>query len=157
MNQTEMAITNIYHSINLFNTSVFTKEDIAERLSIKLRYWSHSSAIATHNNKCYMFIDDRISEQRQWQHFGHEMYHYFHDETSYALLNESYATYGETKADYFSYHFCVPTFMLLQIKGVDVYDVMELFNVEFNFALRRLEMYQSKVIERSNKYAWSYK
>lgn len=38
--------------------------------------------------------------------------------------------------------------MLQEIKGVDVYDVVELFNVEFDFALRRLEMYKNKWLSR---------
>ena len=84
------------------------------------------------------------------------MYHYFYDETNYDLLHENYAEYGESKADYFAYHFCVPTFMLYNLKGVDVYDVMELFNVEFDFALRRLEMYKNKMLERVGIYERSY-
>lgn len=36
----------------------------------------------------------------------------------------------------------------MNLKGVDVYDVMQLFNVEFDFALRRLEMYYSKCLAK---------
>lgn len=148
MNKTEILISNFYHSINILDVSLFTIETITERLSIKLCYWSHSSAIASYGDMCCVFINESLSKCGQWQNFGHEMYHYLHDETSYDLLNESYAEYGETKADYFAYHFCVPTFMLQQLKEVSVYDVMELFNVEFDFAMRRLEMYMNKCITK---------
>lgn len=38
--------------------------------------------------------------------------------------------------------------MLMQFKGAEVYDVMDLFNVDYSFALRRLEMFRSKMIGR---------
>src|SRR5699024_4458359 len=135
----------------------FTIAAITERLNINVHHWPHSSAIATHDNRYYVFINESINEQQQWQDFGHEMSHYFTDHSNSNLLEESFIDYCETKADYFAYHFCVPTFMLQQLKGVDVYKIMNLFNVEFDFAMRRLEMYESKLIERRNKYAWSYK
>ena len=157
MNKTEQLIYDFYQSINVSNATSLMIELITERLNMHLLYWNESSAIARHDDRYIVFINESINEQQQWQDFGHEMSHYFTDHTRSNLLKESFVDYCETKADYFAYHFCVPTFMLKKIKGVDVYDVMELFNVEFDFALRRLEMYSNKVIERRNKYAWSYK
>lgn len=152
MNRTEEVIKSFYLSIGINDPFLLSKELIVEYLNIKLFYWPHSSAIAIHDDRYIVFLNDNLSMQQQWQEFGHEMYHYFYDETNYNVLRESYANYGESKADYFAYHFCVPTFMLYNLKGVDVYDVMELFNVEFEFALRRLEMYRNKVINRRNDY-----
>ncbi len=146
MNKTEALITHFYKSIDLIDVSLLSITTITERLDIMLHYWKYPSSIANYRGKWCVCIDENINDCRQWQSFGHEMGHYFNDETTYALLNESYAAYGETKADYFAYHFCVPTFMLQQLKEVSVYDVMELFNVEFDFAMRRLEMYRSKII-----------
>lgn len=148
MNRTERYIQQFYQSINIYDPLLLTIEQIVDHLNLKIMYWPHSSAIASHNDNYIIFLNERLSMQRQWQEFGHEMYHYFYDETNYNVLRESYATYGESKADYFAYHFCVPTFMLEKLKGVDVYDVMRLFNVEFNFALRRLEMFRNKIIGR---------
>lgn len=150
MNQTEKHIMNFYKSINIIDPLLLSVEIVSEYLNMKLYYWKHSSAIATYNNQYIIFLNNQLSMQQQWQEFGHEMYHYFYDETKYDLLNENYAEYGESKADYFAYHFCIPTFMLHQFKEVSVYDVMELFNVEYDFAFRRLEMYESKFIERRN-------
>ena len=148
MNQTEKHIMNFYKSINIIDPLLLSKELITEQLNIKLFYWKHSSAIVRRNDKYHLFINESLTMQRQWQEFGHEMYHYFYDETNYNVLRETYATYGESKADYFAYHFCVPTFMLMQFKGAEVYDVMDLFKVDYSFALRRLEMFRSKMIGR---------
>lgn len=141
-------IKNFYQSIKVDGPNILTIDFIVDYLCLNLVYWPYSSAIATHNNRYIVFINNSINERQQWQEFGHEVYHYFYDETNYNALKETYAYYGESKADYFAYHFCVPTFMLQQLKGVDVYDVMRLFNVEFDFAMRRLEMYQSKVLTK---------
>lgn len=148
MNLTEKYIYKFYRSMNINEPRLLSCELVIDYLDMKLKYWPHSSTIAAHDNRYIVFINESITMQQQWQEFGHEMYHYFYDNTSYDLLKVTYAEYGETKADYFAYHFCVPTFMLQNIKGVDVYDVMYLFNVEFDFALRRLEMYKSKCINR---------
>lgn len=153
MNNTELFIMQFYESISVICPYELSIMHIAEKLNMEVCFWNFGSAIAQFNGIHKMFINKRLSEQQQWQDFGHEMYHYFFDNTRYDLLKESYAEYGESKADYFAYHFCVPTFMLDNLKEVSVYDVIEFFNVEFYFALRRLEMYQSKLMSRRK---WSY-
>src|SRR5690625_1553252 len=150
MNQTEKTVMKFYRSINIESFMELSINNIIERLNINLFFWDENSSIVFYKDKYVVFINNKISKQKQWQEFGHEMYHYLYDETTYNKLKETYATYGESKADYFAYHFCVPTFMLSELKEVNVYDVMSLFNVEFDFALKRLEMYHNKIIERSN-------
>lgn len=146
MNRTEKYIQQFYKSINVSDPLLLTIELVIEHLDLEVMYWPHSSAIAIHGDRYIVFLNDNLSMQRQWQEFGHEMYHYFYDETNYDLLKETYAIYGESKADYFAYHFCVPTFMLMQLKEVSIDVITRLFNVEFDFALRRLEMYQGKLM-----------
>lgn len=148
MNNTEQYIQQFYKSINVSDPLLLTIELVIEHLDLEVMYWPHSSAIASYNDNYIIFLNDRLSMQQQWQDFGHEMYHFFFDNECYDVLKETYASYGETKADYFAYHFCVPTFMLMQFKGVDVYDVVNKFNVEFDFALRRLEMYHNKILTK---------
>jgi len=146
MNYTELFVTNFYQSINISGVHSLSIDVIVNRLNIELRYWQYVSSIAYDGGQYYVFINDSVSTQRQWQEFGHEMAHYFNDRCDRKYLNVSFLDYSEVKADYFAYHFCVPTFMLFSIKNVSVYDIMELFNVEFDFALRRLEMYKGKFL-----------
>lgn len=147
MNNTEQYIQQFYKSINLCDPLLLTVELIVDYLDLEVMYWPHSSSIATYKGRYVIFLNDQLSMQQQWQDFGHEMYHFFFDNTQYNILKETYAIYGESKADYFSYHFCVPTFMLMQLKEVSVDVITRLFNVEFDFAHRRLEMYKSKVLQ----------
>jgi len=153
MNRTELFVMEFYKTINVLDTSLLSIANISEKLNVNVHYWNHSSAVANFKEDCCMFINQRKTHSEQWQDFGHEMHHYFFDEISYDKLNESYGIYGETKADYFAYHFCVPTFMLMKLKGVSVYEVMSIFNVEYEFAMRRLDMYRSKLFERGGHIA----
>lgn len=153
MNLTERFIMNFYQSINISLPSELSIESITEKLDLEVHFWNFGSAIVERKGTYKIFINNNLNTRQQWQDFGHEMSHFFHDRINKKLLFNCFIDYRETKADYFAYHFCVPTFMLYNLKGVDVYDVMELFNVEFDFALRKLEMYQSKLISRRSSYA----
>lgn len=156
MNETELLVTSFYESFNIYDPHFLSIEIIVDLLQMKLVYWSYTSAIAELNNDYCMFINDTKNKQQQWQEFGHEMSHFFKDNNcNRKLVKESFVSYCETKADYFAYHFCVPTFMLMNLKNVTVYDVVNLFNVEFNFALRRLDMYKNKFMSRRD-YVGSY-
>lgn len=146
MNKTEFFIMNFYKTIKLLDASLLSIPTVSEQINIRIHYWRHSSAIGSLDDEYCVFIDNRENERAQWQEFGHEMYHYFFDDTSYNQLKEDYGTYGESKADYFAYHFCVPTFMLQNLKGVNAHDIATLFNVEFSFALKRAEMYKNSIM-----------
>lgn len=153
MNATEKFVMRFYQNIDVHEPFLLSKEMIVDHLGIKLIYWQNTSSIAKYQGNYYLFLNENLTEQRQWQEFGHEMYHYFFDHEEYRYY---YSIYGESKADYFAYHFCVPTFMLSELKEVSVYDVIDLFNVEFDFALRRLEMYSNNVLGRNMSYARAY-
>lgn len=153
MNNTERFVEKVYNYMGINDTSEISFDKISHSLNFKILYWPYSSELVCYNGKFKVFINELLTLQQQWQDFGHEMHHYFFDEISYDKLNESYGLYGETKADYFAYHFCVPTFMLMKLKGVSVYEVMSIFNVEYEFAMRRLDMHRSKLFERGGHIA----
>lgn len=51
--------------------------------------------------------------------------------------------YTEWQANYFAYHFAVPTFMLEKLNIQTAQDIVNHFDVDYAFALRRLEMYRN--------------
>ena|SRR5690625_1346403 len=146
MNRTETYIEKLFQNIDIYHPHQLCKDFIAQQLNLSIIYWPFTSEITLYKGIYKVFINQKQSLQQQWQDFGHEMYHYCHDHVSYDLLHESYSAYGESKADYFAYHFCVPTFMLLNLKEVSVDVIANKFNVEYDFALRRFEMYQNKML-----------
>jgi len=148
MNGTELYVKTFYESIGLVDPNELTIEAISEKINLEVIYWQYSSEITNYFGDFKMFINENLCQRQQWQDFGHEMKHFLFDRGNPLILRESFVGYCETKADYFAYHFCVPTFMLANLRGVNVYGVMNLFNVEFDFALRRMEMYKNKLIDR---------
>jgi len=146
MNRTELYVKRLYKNINIYHPYQIMIDTISKRLNLSVIYWTFSSEITFYSGIYKIFIKENQSRQQQWQDFGHEMYHYCHDHVVYDRLHECYAEYGESKADYFAYHFCVPTFMLFNLKEVSVNVIANKFNVEYDFALRRFEMYQNKML-----------
>lgn len=140
---TEKCINNLYHFLNIQDPAQLEISDITKKLKINLFYGNVNFRFG--NN----IIITRSNSQKEWQSFGHEVGHYFKHVGSQASMHRLFIDLQEYQADYFSYHFCVPTFMLQKLKGVDVYVIMRLFNVEFDFAMRRLEMYRSKILSSS--------
>lgn len=123
---------------------------ISALAKISVKYWDFSSEAVSYKGKRMIFINEALSVQKKWQEFAHELYHLLgHVGNQNKYMHRLFMTHQEKQAEYFSYHFCVPTFMLQQLKGVDVYVIMRLFNVEFDFAMRRLEMYQNKILSSS--------
>ncbi len=152
MNNTEKYIHHLYRSINVTSYEQLSIDRVSVFLDIDVVYWEYSSTIANCKDKYRVFINEGLDCRQQWQVFGHEMAHFCWHGGSSRYLLQMYLKYQEDKADYFAYHFCVPTFMLMELKGVTAYDVMNLFNVEFDFALRRLEMYRNKLL--GGKKSW---
>lgn len=151
MNRTELFITRFYESINVGGPEQLSIESLSERMNLCVNYWEFTSEIINYKGVYKVFINEKLNEQQQWQDFGHEIGHFFWHGGNRNCMTHHFVRFQEIKSDYFAYHFCVPTFMLLNLEEVTVYAVMNLFNVEFDFALRRLEMYKSKVLERKTQ------
>lgn len=131
-------INDIYKMMNISKPSELNMYFIAQRLGIEIIYrkapFRYGSVIAL----SYGTI------QQRWQTFGHELCHYLVHYGQQLHMHPLFRDLQEYQSNRFAYHFCVPTFMLQQIKEVTVYKIMNLFNVEFDFALHRLEMYKNK-------------
>lgn len=143
---TELVISRFYRSLLVTDPKQLSAKNIAALIGMELREWEFSSELVDYKGKYKVFINENLNRPQKWQDFGHEMKHYFYDGGSQAHLTDLFKCYQEKKADYFAYHFCVPTFMLQQLKEVTAHDIARIFNVEFDFALRRLDMYKSSII-----------
>jgi len=108
----------------------------------------------TYRSKAFRFNDLIVlrpgTKQQEWQNFVHELSHYLRHVGNQLSMHYLFRDLQEDQSNHFSYHFCVPTFMLQELREVSVQAIMNLFNVEEGFAFRRLEMYQSKIIDGRN-------
>src|SRR5690625_632058 len=132
-------INDLYGLFAIADPHQLEVDHIARKLRLEVFY---GSASLRFNND---IVIKESTKQREWQSFGHELCHFLRHIGSHLSMNRLFIDLQEDQANHFSYHFCVPTFMLNELKEVNAHEVMTLFNVEENFAFRRLEMYQSKV------------
>jgi len=135
-------ITNLLRSINVQHPHQLNIDTVTSRLEFEVHYLPFDAMYLEN----YLFLDSRTSKQKQWQDFGHEFCHARLHEGDQALISAMQKDYQEFKADNFAQHFCIPSFMLDQMKFSE-YDrnpivrIQEAFSVEYSFAEKRLHQY----------------
>lgn len=132
-------INQLYKFLSIDQPEQLNIPTVAAKLGLEVRYGNVNFCIGKH------IMLQKSTKQKEWQMFGHEVCHYLRHYGNQLKMHPLFVDLQEYQANYFSYHFCVPTFMLSDLREVTHYVIMEKFNVEENFALRRLEMYQNKL------------
>ncbi|MGE7672939.1 ImmA/IrrE family metallo-endopeptidase [Lysinibacillus sp. NPDC094403] len=147
----EEYIKEFYTQMGIITPSLLDHEEISENSGIKVFYWSDSSQALFANEQPFIFLDETLSQQQQWQEFCHELAHVLLHTGDQFYMSPLFREYQEHKANNFMYHACMPTFMLKDLQLYDctpytVLNLQELFNVEYEFALKRLTQYYNKRI-----------
>jgi len=142
-------IKEFYFKMNITTPPLLDFRKIAKNLGIKVFYWSETSQALYANDLPYIFLDESLTQQQQWQDFCHELAHVLLHTGDQFYMYPLFREYQEYKANNFMYHACMPTFMLDEIQLYDylpqtVVKLQELFNVEYEFALKRLTQYLNK-------------
>ncbi|PAE17249.1 hypothetical protein CHH91_04375 [Virgibacillus sp. 7505] len=144
-------VEEVYQQINITEASHISKELIAGRLGIWLHYWDGKSKyINREDGMISILIDERLDSTAQWHVFGHELCHVLRHSGNQVLMPDSFKELQETQANIFAYHFCVPTFMLRKMLLPDqchyaALIISDKFNVSYQFAAERYEMYMRKI------------
>lgn len=143
---TEEFIKELYTKIGIFNTQHLNYKTIVTNLGIQLLFWSDKSQAIFLREETYIILNKRLTPQQQWQDFCHELGHVLLHTGNQQRMYPLFREYQEYKANNFMYHACVPSFMLDELEPSDltVQNVQLLFNVEYDFAFKRLEQYRSK-------------
>ncbi|WP_405103156.1 ImmA/IrrE family metallo-endopeptidase [Oceanobacillus sp. FSL H7-0719] len=137
----EEYIYDLFKLLEVEEPKDLTIDNISNKLGITVVY----------DKKAFRFSDEITlepsTEWHEWIQFAHEVCHYLRHYGNQLNMHPLFIDLQEYQANYFAYHFCIPTFMLDSLKGVNVDVITELFNVDFDFALRRLEMYKNGRME----------
>ncbi|MGE7916679.1 ImmA/IrrE family metallo-endopeptidase [Lysinibacillus xylanilyticus] len=143
---TEDFIKELYTKIGILTTLQLDFQTIAMQLGIQVFYWPDNSQALFLKKRYFIFLNKQLSQQLQWQDFCHELGHVLLHTGHQGRMSSLFREYQENKANNFMYHACVPSFMLDEINlgNLTVEYVQQLFNVEYDFALKRLEQYFSK-------------
>lgn len=133
-------IRNLFLSIGITEPNKLDMYLIAKKLGAKIVY----------NKRSYRFNNEvlltRGSPREQWIMFCHEICHYLRHSGNAFNMNKLFIDLQEWQANYFAYHFAVPTFMLENLDIKTAQDIVNHFDVNYDFALRRLEMYRNNHI-----------
>lgn len=119
-------------------------ERITKGLGIKVKYWEFESEIVKKRGKNIIFLNENLNEVKKWLNLIHELGHLFLHVGRQENLPFEFVQLQEWQANTFMYYFCVPTFMLDDLTVVTPAEVSRIFNVDYSFSVRRVEMYQSR-------------
>ncbi|TKI50559.1 ImmA/IrrE family metallo-endopeptidase [Lysinibacillus tabacifolii] len=142
-------IQQFYTRLGIILPSLLNFTEVSQRLGLRVFYWSEPSQALFSKDKPYIFLNESLNKQQQWQEFCHELAHVLLHTGDQFYMYPLFREYQEYKANNFMYHACMPTFMLDEIQLYDylpqtVVKLQELFNVEYEFALKRLTQYLNK-------------
>lgn len=142
-------IEQLYREINITKPHEINFDRIAQALDILIVYNPETSFALRFNGMYTISLDSRKTRQEQWLDFAHEVCHDFRHMNDDKIMPIYWKEYLECQANYFAYHFCIPTFMLRQIEiphnqyfAAKV--IADLFKVPESFAYLRLNMYLNK-------------
>jgi Zn-dependent peptidase ImmA (M78 family) len=155
----EEFVFNLYRKLSIAVPEEINMNGIAKKLNIQLHYYDDGSVAVEDDGIHHILIDERLSQAQQWQDFGHELCHSLRHYGNQLLMSEkdllhSFLQLQESQSDNFMYHFCVPTFMLLNYKISNFLDVkagipfvVGMFNVTEEFAKERLSRFKRQLLQ----------
>lgn len=139
-------IKKLYTYLGVTSPPMPTIQDIAAQLGIDVYYWSKTSQALFYKEKAFIFLQEHQTDEQQWQDFCHELCHVLLHAGNQTNMPTLFRQYQEYRANNFMYHACVPTYLLerTELYGTtrsDISRVQQLFNVEYQFAEKRLRQY----------------
>lgn len=145
-------IQKLYHHLGIEEPYQLEIKYVAEKLDISVYFMRTSSKAVDDDGLITIFIDSRLSRMEQWQDFAHELCHVLRHAGNQLISPIEFIKYQEKQADQFALHFCVPTFMLMQLKLPNTFNeavalICDIFNVTPTFAKARLEKHIRKLQE----------
>lgn len=146
---TEDFIEEMYRKIGIENPQQLGFPKIADALGVKVYFWKNPSQALFIGSQVFIALNENLNNPQQWQEFCHELSHVLQHNGHQGYqgkMPRCWIEYQENKANNFMYHACIPSFMLDMLKITDytfptVILIQKLFNVEYEFALRRVTQY----------------
>jgi len=146
----EEYIIDLYKKIGISRPKQLKLEYVAKRLDIIVYTFGWPSEAVYANGRQYIYLNRNLTPEQKWQEFAHELGHILRHAGHQRKLHPLFVELQEWQADNFALHFCIPTFMLQRIRlppdrQAAIYFISETFNVEMEFAEKRLDRYLCKV------------
>ncbi|MEH7122074.1 ImmA/IrrE family metallo-endopeptidase [Bacillus sp. JJ1773] len=149
----EENIQRIYKQVEILSPTEIDMYHIADGLDIWIHHHEEESKATKFKGQYYILLNDQLSPQEEWQDFAHELGHVVRHVGNQHKMNKPFRRMQESQSNNFMYHFCVPTFMLLEyeISNFENIDegsvfVSNVFNVTEEFAKKRLIRFHNQVL-----------
>jgi Zn-dependent peptidase ImmA (M78 family) len=143
-------IQNFYSHLDIYHPHQLDFLEIARRLGLYVHFQKFSSRIYAGE----IIIDERLSPEEQYEDFAHELCHLYRQYGNQLSMNKEFLLLQEAKAENFSLHFCIPTFMLLRYEIANFLDIeagvpfiTKEFSVTEEFARERLKQFKRKILQ----------
>jgi Zn-dependent peptidase ImmA (M78 family) len=143
-------IQELYSQLDFFRPRQLDFLEIAAKLGIYVQFQKFGSRIYDGE----IILDERLTVQKQWQEFAHELCHLYRQYGNQLAMNKEFLSLQEAQADNFALHFCIPTFMLLRYEISNFLDVeagvpfiAKEFGVTEEFARERLRQFKRKILQ----------
>lgn len=151
----EESIKSLYFSLDIKKPYEIDMWQFANKFDIWIEFEEGKSELVEPQKDLFTIcLDSRISSQKQWQDFAHELGHVIRHVGKQHELREYFRDLQEFQANNFMYHFCVPTFMLIEYNVSNCLDiehgakfVSDTFNVTEKFAKKRLALFRDKLLQ----------
>lgn len=137
--------------LNIRHPGQLNKFVISDKLGIYLHLYNGNSRGLMDCDEKYIFLNQHLSRPERWQDFGHELCHILRHDGDQKHMSLPFRQLQEWQSNNFMYNFCVPTFMLQRIRlPPDCQEAIQLisdtFNVDYQFAEKRLDRYYQKLL-----------
>ncbi|MFS0654443.1 ImmA/IrrE family metallo-endopeptidase [Bacillus sp. 179-C3.3 HS] len=147
----EEDIKKIYTQLQLSGPAFVDMEKIASEFNVWIHYEEMGSMMVKHQGLFSIILNRSLSTEEQWQDFAHELCHVLKHTGNHFHMHKLFRELQEFQAKQFMYHFCVPTFMLLQmtlpnLRQHAIQHIAQTFHVTFDFAEKRLAMFEQRKI-----------
>jgi len=147
----ENAIRNLLLTYGIRTPDQLGIEVIAEKLKLQIIRDEFSAQFGER------IIIKEGSPQGEWQRFAHELCHYLQHYGNQMNMHRLFRDLQEYQARHFALHFCIPSYMLERIRLPPAHaDAIRLicttFNVDSEFAAKRLTMHENKHFNKIMNY-----
>jgi Zn-dependent peptidase ImmA (M78 family) len=143
-------IKDFYSHLGIYHPHQLDLLEIAARMGLYIHFQRFGSRIYDGE----IILDERLTDQEQWQEFAHELCHLYRQYGNQLAMNKQFLTLQEAQAENFALHFCIPTFMIRRYEIANFLDVeagvpfiAKEFGVTEKFARERLRQFKRKILQ----------
>ncbi|WP_135552580.1 ImmA/IrrE family metallo-endopeptidase [Paenibacillus cymbidii] len=148
----EQSVEDTYLRLGVTEPEHLTITNVASKLNIWVHELDMPSLVVESRGMYSMNIDRRLTPERQWEDFLHELCHVLRHAGNQTTMPEPMLRMQETDADRFQLYAAIPYFMLRRLELPERRsEIVELLRSEFRvtpeLAQRRLEQMHRRVLQ----------